>query len=233
MEEMNMFEGIFAGWNVSEIWQQFSTFYNDFMGWYSALEMVEQIVVGAMIILGVIGAGYLIYGILWLAFQLVKAIVIGTVLMYFMGFVVIKLLITAIIDQGRVESEWQNSIKSMKYFVRHMYPNTTDEDLLDNDDKLDQKKKSQKVGNKENMENVVNTKTVEQTAPIQPQTKVITVKDTVDRFFCTNCGSAFTSAMENSVKNNHSCFCQYCGQMFVSQSDLPKDATVFIAPSMM
>jgi hypothetical protein len=114
-----------------------------------------------------------------------------------------------------------------------MYPNTTDEDLLDNDDKLDQKKKSQKVGNKENMENVVNTKTVEQTAPIQPQTKVITVKDTVDRFFCTNCGSAFTSAMENSVKNNHSCFCQYCGQMFVSQSDLPKDATVFIAPSMM
>lgn len=173
--------------------ETFMNFYGAFLNWFTALPVLAQIFTGILIILGLVGLGYLIYGIIWLAYQLVKLTIIGTILLHYLMYVAFKMIIVVIVDSNKVEEQWGYSVKNMKWFVQVAYPSHK----------------------KEVYQEITTVNNAQSLGSVQQQKQVVIIKENPN-FFCTACGTAFTPRMNKMLKERAACFCESCGQMYVS-----------------
>ncbi|MBD3352797.1 MAG: hypothetical protein GF364_15015 [Candidatus Lokiarchaeota archaeon] len=200
MLEDYMVEGDWAG--------SFANVYNAFLEWFTSLDSSGQLISGILIILGLILVGYMVYGILWLAFQIMKFSIIATIILHYMGYVLVKLLVVFFINYSEVNNQWENSTENIKWFWNQMYPS---DKVQSQKQKITKKTGLAKQQLKANAESSATEKLNTRVKP-----KVFYVGDNVSNMFCTHCGTRFTDRMIEMMRNNMVCFCEKCGQMFVT-----------------
>ncbi len=193
----------------------FLEYYIAFLDYFSGLETFDQVLIGIIVILLAIGIGYMVYGILWLTFQLVKISIIGTILLYYLVFVAIKLLIVALFNVNEVETQWNYSTENMKWFFNKMYPSSSDE--------IEEEKPI-----KNNHEEILKTNSQNEGSNHLNNAQIVLVKGNAD-YFCSHCGTPFTMKMKEVMNDKMICYCEKCGQMFVTPNQMTEKARINIA----
>lgn len=179
----------------------FANLYNAFIGWFTGLDFPAQIIMGIFIVLSLVATGYLVYGILWLAYQAVKFSIVVSVMSVVLAAICIKMCLVLILSSENLESEWHSSLENLKWSWYFAYPSDEKQSL---------------PRREENTTSVYKT----QESPHRPEVYHITqaarIRTGGRQLFCTNCGEQFTSRMQQMMDQRMSCFCESCGQMFIS-----------------
>lgn len=193
---MHRYENLMTGY------ENFAYYYDQFIQMFSSLDLAGQILTGILIILLAVGIGYLVYGILWLAFQMTKAGILIAIISTYLHFVILKLILVAIME-GNIQAEWTNSVNNMKWMSNVFFP--TDSKSFDN-----------RVNNGQTGYNQTQSRT-------QTQPRIVKVKSGLksNQYHCTECGSQFTTKMVEAINNNQYAFCESCGQLFVIPNQAP------------
>ncbi|MBD3350329.1 MAG: hypothetical protein GF364_02480 [Candidatus Lokiarchaeota archaeon] len=102
--------------------------YNAFLEWFVSLEVSAQIITGILIVLGLIAVGYIIYGTLWLSYQIVKASIIFSIIVTYLSIVLVILLIESVfaifglLEKEHLENQWAHISYHVKYIIAKTYP---------------------------------------------------------------------------------------------------------------
>ena len=206
-------------------------YFRGFIEYFSGLELPAQILTGVLLVLLLIGVGYLIYGSLWITYQSVKISIVFTVLNIYFWVTVAVLFITLIADSQKVGELWKLSTQNMKWFVSKAYPQKNGESL--EYQKVEIETKSQLKPNnavviiKENiLDNsqksevnispIIESKTGEKEIPL-PEKRFEDEEEfehKEEKYFCPNCGHSFTNRMMLVLSDKPFTFCENCGEKF-------------------
>lgn len=188
--------------------QTFMNFYNEFLNWFMSLDLAGQIISGILIILGLILVGYLIYGILWIIYQIVKGSIVGTILLILFGYIVVKLVFYALIDDTKVHGEWNKSAENLKWFIGVAYPSS---------------KKIMKPNTRQENGDVIEKHQIQKQIITEPP-KVFHLRSNNQNntiaLHCPNCGALFTERMNMVMNTKKMTYCELCGQQFIVPNEI-------------
>ena len=153
---------------------------------------------GALVVLGFIALGVLIYGILWLTYQLVKASIVGVVLIVYFITAGVGILVLLLLDAERVPATWNQVKRNMAWWIGLAYPPNHPRAVRPGAIELQATASTHRVTRSASTIPSGN-------APWSPAP---------GSFFCTSCGTRFSMAMNELLLANHACFCELCGQQY-------------------
>ena len=208
-------------------------YFRVFIEYFSGLELPAQILTGVLLVLLLIGVGYLIYGSLWIAYQSVKISIVLTVISIYFWIAITVLIITLIADSQKVGDIWNQSTQNMKWFVSKAYPQKNGESLeykkVEIETKSQLKPNNAVVIIKENtadnsQSSEINIKSpiieskIEEKEPPLPEKRFEDEEEferEPEKYYCPNCGNAFTNRMMLVLSEKpFTCFCEHCGEKF-------------------
>ena len=148
----------------------------------------------------------MVYGILWLTAEILKATFMGVIIALYCLFATFVMLpLKLILDKTySVDAFGQELEYNIEDFVARVYP--------------DEKKK--------NIAKVQVAAPGVQVIPTEVNTEIKTSNppqsvNSTTVFHCSNCGAVFTPRMQTLLTERHQCHCEKCGQKFVQQNNLP------------
>ena len=170
------------------LYQQFQ----EFIAWFSALDLVAQIFAGIGIFLLCLLAWAIVYGTLQFALEIVKFSLILSIIIHYLLYLGIKLSIVAIAKPKEVEKHWDHGVDNIKWILKRAYP-------------------KEYLKSEQFIERQVVFKRPVQAAK---SSQVIIVKEDA-KLHCTNCGIPFSGRMNQLAQSREYVYCEHCGQVFV------------------
>lgn len=207
-----------------------------FLEYFEAQPVEIQVILCFAMVLGCILVGFVLYGVAWLVYQVIKATIVGVILLGWLAGVGIGQLFILIFDASQTRHRWDRHRVKMKKFVEKAYPPKQKNDrgpymiyrAVGQGDEQNSKYLpsmimiSSKRGGRTcyspciSPQNSSKHQTVSKT-PISnnrwlrhhPKQQ----KSNMPKF-CSTCGSRFTHKMTNFLRRNLKCYCEECGQEF-------------------
>jgi hypothetical protein len=223
---------------------QLIALYNQFLSWFLALSIPGQFLTAIFIILGCIAVGYIIYGSFWLAFQIIKASIVTSVIMIYLTITGIILTIELIADRTRLEDDWAEVCYNVKYFLGKAYPRQDEALPMKPVRKVAQasvgtqsvsqvQTRSQQppviIIRRDELKTVQEPKTAQEATATYSENKLSIPEQRFDsdiqeqshpapqainEYFCPSCGNKFSPRMVNVLKDQPFTFCEHCGEKF-------------------
>ncbi|MHA1729925.1 MAG: hypothetical protein ACTSWY_14525 [Promethearchaeota archaeon] len=205
-------------------------FYNIFLGWFSALELSAQILTILLIILGVIGIGYIVYGSFFLVYKIVKATVILTVIIIYLSLTGIILFILLIVDNEKIGQQWAQTSHNIQKFIskayhskgkltaRSLVTSKPDVSAAQNPPVFIFKEKS--MNNtpqsqiKQHIKQESKSTSIKYQIPEKRYENSREGKPKTEKYYCPNCGVEFTNKMMNILGEKPGVYCENCGEHF-------------------
>ncbi|MFX0101446.1 MAG: hypothetical protein ACFFCS_17865 [Candidatus Hodarchaeota archaeon] len=179
--------------------------FNDFTDYFQAQALPVQILLLVIVVCALVGVGFLIYGILWCVYQVVKAAIVGTIIVVYLTGIGITVLVMLIAAQDQIEPTWKRAVHNIKWFANRAWP---------------PKEGSNRV--QPILQQVVVPETIPKTVI---QTREVPKALEERTYFCTHCGTPFTGKMNGLLKSAQTCYCEACGTRFNATDGAP--AAVF------
>ncbi|MHA1338718.1 MAG: TFIIB-type zinc ribbon-containing protein [Promethearchaeota archaeon] len=202
--------------------QYFSTLFNNFVDWFMKLDLIAQIFVGILIILGLILIGYIIYGILWLVYQIIKFVIVISIILVYGSIATIFMVFESfilpfkLISVGKYEFQW----KKIGYHIQMIFIKAYH---------IKSKKMPQKPIFKENIEKKIKAEASSKDELLSVATlganeenykSEISANEIEQSLYCPNCGNKFSNKMMLMVAERQYTFCELCGYKI---EDIPID----------
>ncbi len=169
----------------------FQGYVERFVDYFNSQAVPVQIMLVVVIVLCFVGAGFAIYGAIWLAYQAIKISIVGTIILVYVVIAGIVLLVTAFIDPERARLMAARAGDDIEWFWFKAYPPRNGH-------------VPPRHAREEETTNVLGNVHSRELGPASSH-------------FCTNCGGKFSAAMETVLKNQGKCHCEVCGHGFIVQ----------------
>ena len=203
-------------------------YFRGFIEYFSGLELPAQILTGILLVLLLIGVGYIIYGSLWIAYQSVKISILLTVITIYFWITITVLFITLIADSQKVGDIWKQSSHNIKWFVNKAYPQKNGEfseyqkieiksQLKPNPAVviIEENTSDNSQPTELNNNNQTESTTLEKEIPL-PETRFENEEEhKEEQYYCPNCGHSFTTRMMHVLSERDFTFCENCGERVI------------------
>lgn len=216
---------------ITDDWvQTASNLYTAFIEWFMTLQYPGQIMTGVLMILALIAVGYILYGTVWLAYQIVKASILFSIIVVYLTIVWMIISIEIVftifgaIEKERVVHTWNMAGYHIKNLLFKAYPSEKREaptrPVMKGSE--NQGKLSYPTKNPTATPVII----VEEEAPVSETGNRVDAKQQnsgsntevetpeLPKFFCPNCGIEFSPRMIDRLKSNTYTFCEACGEKF-------------------
>nr|MDO8118712.1 hypothetical protein [Candidatus Sigynarchaeota archaeon] len=170
----------------------FKEYVEEFIAFFNTQTVPVQVLLIAIIVLCFVGAGFVIYGAIWLAYQAIKISIVGTIILVYFLVATIILFIMAFIDPARAKVISAHAGDDIEWFWLKAYP--------------------PKNG-------ILPPRHAREEATIKKMEKCSSREVGLPgSHFCSNCGIRFSDAMEKALKTRGRCHCETCGHGFFVQN---------------
>ncbi|MCP4763023.1 MAG: hypothetical protein GY870_14690 [archaeon] len=217
---------------------------NAFKEWFLTLALPAQILTSALIILGIIAICYIIYGTLWLTYQIVKAAIVLVIIQIYLSIVAIILIITLISDYRNLGNQWSKVSHNIQRIISKAYPSENGQVTarpLQVDNMIHSKNNNRPTNATQGPVVIIRQNQKPQyeiRTPVKnkvdeykdpglplPESRYIhenqsgsLSEDTLGSSFCPNCGAKFSSKMSSILKEKTFTFCEICGKKFMERN---------------
>ncbi|MBD3187648.1 hypothetical protein GF325_12510 [Candidatus Bathyarchaeota archaeon] len=212
-------------------WEEIVYHFNNFIAYFEAQEPGIQFLIGLLIVLGFIAAGFIVFGVLWLIYQLVKITVVGTIILVYLAFVGIKLLVMVFYaDRKEIAMQWDNSLENMDRFFKRCYPPKDGNLIPPRRDReararemalLREKRREERRASRAMRAQVRLERVRARTHGLGNPSKTNSSRAGMKPFYCTSCGQEFSEEMGYLLSRKKFCYCKNCGQKFVGNVEKP------------
>ena len=173
-------------------WDYIYLKFQEFITWFSGLDLVAQIFAGVGIFLLCLVAWGLIYGILQFSLEIVKFSLVLSVIVLYLVFLGFELAIVAAAKPKEVEKFWDHGVDNIKWILRRAYP----KEYLKS-------------------EQFVQRQVVFKKPVSSGQSSQVVIVKADAKLHCTNCGTPFSGRMNQLAQSREHVYCEQCGQVFV------------------
>lgn len=184
---------------------------DSFITYFQAQAPPVQLMLGIMVILGFIGLGFVIYGALWLTFQVIKAAIVGTVLLVYLAGAAVGCFFMLFLDPARIPATWIEVKRNMAWWIDRTYPPRHPRPAASCDHR--------DAGDLPACP-LPTTRIVIEPGVASPVASRVNRGPRNDGavFFCTSCGTPFSTGMQGMLVTKQACFCETCGQQFITKA---------------
>nr|MDO8112307.1 hypothetical protein [Candidatus Sigynarchaeota archaeon] len=211
--------------------------FNQFVTFYQAQTLSVQVLLIVLIVLGFVAAGFVVYGALWLAYQIIKISIIGSILLVYLIVISIASLFLLAIDARKIEGIWNKAGENTRCFMNKAYPSKNKATAPAMAPKVVAAAIAQTAPQRIII-HVNDTASSQAVTEATPKQEVATAREvppeieipagpaaTSERkYFCTACGTPFSSKMNTVLGQRSTCFCEHCGQKFTGYGSNPVPA---------
>jgi DNA-directed RNA polymerase subunit RPC12/RpoP len=190
-------------------------FFTDFVAFFQAQPVPIQVLLGAMIVLSFILAGLIIYGVLWCVYQVIKGVILGAVVVAMLVGFGIGAIFMGIFAPRTVAPAWNCTSSAIRHVTWAFYPSKHGKRAIPASSSMMAASQVIVVQQHPAPEIVIQ---MNEPAPVAAET------GSTQDYFCTSCGTKFSTKMRHILAERDVCFCEACGQTFTGQGGNPVPA---------